>query len=156
MHSTAAFALFLVWYLVSVHSQSFPYISFMGETLPNHTYVDLTLVGDPVAGTGEGIECRTDLSTCCRSSVGEHRANWSFPDGTRLPFPGDGNVYQSREPQSVDLRRTNDGNSPSGIYRCVIPTNAVNDENDRPVGEYLYAGVYATGGEVYRHVHMKH
>ena len=52
MHSTAAFALFLVWSLVAVHSQSFPYISFMGETLPNYTYVDLTLVVDPVAGTG--------------------------------------------------------------------------------------------------------
>ena len=109
----------------------------------NHTYVDLTLVGNLA---GEGIQCRTDLSTCC-SSEGEHRANWSFPDGTRLPFPGSGDVYFSRQTQRVELRRTNDGNSPSGIYRCVIPTNAVNDETDLSVGEYLYAGVYPTGGD---------
>ena len=107
MHSTAAFVLFLVWSLVEVHSQSFPHIWFMGETLPNHTYVDLTLVGNLA---GEGIQCRTDLSTCCSNSEGEHRANWSFPDGTRLPFPGSGDVYFSRQTQLVELRRTNDGN----------------------------------------------
>ena len=118
----------------------FPHISFMGETLPNHTYVDLTLVG---AGTGEGIQCRTDLS-----NEGPLRGDWFFPDGTVLPFSGGGNVYQVRLAQGVELRRTSDGNSPSGIYRCIIPTFTVNDENDSSVGEYLYAGVYATGGEV--------
>ena len=124
----------------------------MGETLPNHTYADLTLVGNLA---GEGIQCRTDLSTCCSSSEGEHRANWSFPDGTRLPFPGSGDVYFSRQTQQVELRRRNDGNSPSGIYLCVIPTNAVNDETDLSVGEYLYAGVYATGGDSGSYRHMK-
>ena len=37
--------LLLLWSLVEVHSQTAPYVSFMGENLPNHSYVDLTLVG---------------------------------------------------------------------------------------------------------------
>ena len=38
----------LLWSLVEVHSQTeFPYVSFMGETLPNHSYVDLNEMGDP-------------------------------------------------------------------------------------------------------------
>ena len=39
--------LFLLWFLVEVHSQTppAPYLSFMGETLPDHSYVDLSLVG---------------------------------------------------------------------------------------------------------------
>ena len=35
---------------------------------------------------------------------------------------------------------------PSGIYRCDIPTNAVDDDNDISVRESVYVGVYATGG----------
>ena len=38
--------LFLLWSLVEVHSQTLPapYLTFMGETLPDHSYVDLSLV----------------------------------------------------------------------------------------------------------------
>ena len=39
-------SLSLLWSLVEVHSQSFPYASFMGQTLASHSYVDLSLVGD--------------------------------------------------------------------------------------------------------------
>ena len=38
--------LFLLWSLVEVHSQTAPYLTFMGETLLNHSYVNLSLVGD--------------------------------------------------------------------------------------------------------------
>ena len=37
--------LFLLWSLVEVHSQTeYPYVSFMGENLANHSYEDLTQV----------------------------------------------------------------------------------------------------------------
>ena len=53
----------LLWSVVEVHSQTeFPYVSFMGETLPNHSYVNLTLVG---YDRGNPVRCITDLSTCC-------------------------------------------------------------------------------------------
>ena len=55
----------LYWSLV--YCQTFPYVSFMSQTLANHSYVDLSLVGRPdVLDGGEGVQCITDLTTCCR------------------------------------------------------------------------------------------
>ena len=66
----------LLWSLVEVHSQTeFPFVSFMGETLPNHSYVDLNEVGDPSHIASDASEqCHTDLSSCCSGGQGEHRA----------------------------------------------------------------------------------
>ena len=52
--------LFLLWSLVEVHSQTAPapYLTFMGENLPNHSYVNLSLVGG--GGSGNEVVCHTD------------------------------------------------------------------------------------------------
>ena len=139
----------LLWSLVEVHSQTeYPYVSFMGETLPNHAYVDLSLVGEDDSGN---VQCHTDLNTCCSGSQGVHRGDW-IPPGSeeRLPFSGDGDdIYESRGNQRVDLRRRNNAAMPSGIYRCDIPTNAAHDASDTSVTESVYVGLYASGG---RHI----
>ena len=130
---------------MEVHSQTpppAPYLSFMGETLPNHGYVDLTEVGTPETG-GDSLECHTDLTSCCSGAQGNHRGEWYFPDGNRLQFSnGGGDIYQQRDAQQVDLRHRNNANSPSGIYRCDIETDMVHDDGAR---ETAYAGLYATG-----------
>jgi len=128
--------------LVKVHSQTVPYVSFMGTNLPNHSYVDLTLVGSSWYG-GRNVQCHTDLDTCCAISYGYHCGDWYFPNGDKLPFPGSGDIYQWRQDQQVDLRRRNNG-ATSGIYRCDIETNAVNDEDGRKT---VYVGLYASGGQ---------
>ena len=133
----------LLWSLVEVHSQTAPYVFFRGQTLPNHAYVDLTEVGDDTGDPGNTVRCHTDLSTCCMGTQGVHRGDWYFPDGDRLPFPGDGDIVTARGSQRVDLRRRNNANSPSGIYRCFITTDAVPDNSVR---ETVYVGLYATGG----------
>ena len=142
----------LLWSLVEVHSQTeFPYVSFMGETLPNHGYVNLTLVVDRSLDLGDhSVQCHTDLYSCCRGVDGRHRGDWYFPNGGRLPFsaPSVG-IHEARDAQRVDLRRRNNANSPSGIYRCGIPTDAVHDENDDSVRETVYVGLYAIGGDRY-------
>ena len=115
----------LCWPLVN--SQSFPYVSFMGQTLANHSYVDLSLVGRPDVRAGEGVQCHTDLETCCSGSQGPHRGDWYFPNGTRLPIPGGGDIFESRGVQRIEIRRRNNANSPVGIYRCDIATVAVHD-----------------------------
>ena len=140
----------LLWSLVEVHSQTeFPYVSFMGETLANHSYVNLYLVGTDrsTGSTSNTVKCHTDLQSCCTAFEGGHRADWYFPNGDRLPFstPTVG-IHEIREDERVDLRRKNNDNSPSGIYRCDIPTIAVNDENDISVRDTVYIGVYANGG----------
>ena len=134
--------------LVEVHSQTVPYVSFMGTNLPNHSYMDLTLVGRADSGSGS-VQCHTDLSTCCNKTQGADRGDWYFPNGNRLQFSGDpGDLYQFRLAQRVDLRRKNNDGT-SGIYRCTIETNAVHsdDNSDTTTRETVYAGLYASGGE---------
>ena len=60
----AVFVLLLSLFWGVVCSQTFPYVSFMGQTLANHSYVDLSLVGDDVSGS-DSVQCHTDLNTCC-------------------------------------------------------------------------------------------
>ena len=47
---THSVLLILLWSLVEVHSQTAPYLTFMNHTIPNHAYVNLSLIGE-VGGT---------------------------------------------------------------------------------------------------------
>ena len=129
--------------LVMVHSQTVPYVSFMGTNLTNHSYVNLTLVGNLRNGS-DSVQCHTDLDTCCYAAVGPDRGDWYFSNGTRLGFNLPGiDIYEVRVLQRVDVRRRNNLDI-SGIYRCTIETNAVHNESGR---ETVYAGLYASGGK---------
>ena len=148
MSVTCPLLLYLLSALVEVHSRTVPYVSFMGNNLPNHSYVDLTLVGDARNGS-DSVQCHTDLDTCCGNTQGPDRGDWYFPNGSRVQFGIDlGNIYESREDQRVDLRHRNNGEA-SGIYRCTIEINAVHsdDSSDTTTWETVYAGLYASGGE---------
>ena len=94
----------LCWPLVN--SQSFPYVSFMGQTLDNHSYVDISLVGSDPIGS-DSVQCITDLDTCCTNTDGPHRGDWYLPDGTRLGFGFYNDIYENRGRRRVDLRRSN-------------------------------------------------
>ena len=131
-----------------VYCQTFPYVSFMGQTLANHSYVDLSLVGRPDFGGGEGVQCITDLESCCTQR--SHRGDWYFPDGTRLPFATPNiDTFEARVSRRVDLRRNSGVNSPTGIYRCDIPTTAVYDATDRSVRDTVYVGLYTASGGMF-------
>ena len=137
---------YLLWLLVMLSlsledvksQQRFPYVSFSGQTLDNHSYVDFSLEGDDTSGS-DSVLCHTDLNTCCSGADGSHRGDWCFPDGTKLPFSG--YIFERRGPQRVALRRRNNANSPVGIYRCGITTNA-----DRYVRATVYVGLYTASG----------
>ena len=115
----------------------------MGQTLPNNSYVDLSQVGNDNSGS-DSVQCITDLTTCCSSTEGPHRGDWYFPGGNRLRLSGD--IFLFRGAQRVDLRRRNNANSPTGIYRCDIATNAVNDNTDISVRDTVYVGLYTGSG----------
>ena len=123
-------------------AQTSPYVSFQGQTLANHSYVDLSRVGDPSGS--DSVQCVTDLSTCCSGPEGPHRGDWYFPNGTRLPLSGD--ISEHRGVRRVELRHTN-SITDGGIYRCDIPTNAVHHDSDISVQEMVYVGLYHSGGE---------
>ena len=124
----------LLYSLVEVYSKTFPYVFFMSQTLANHSYVDLSLVG-----TSDSLQCITNLMTCCSSSQGVHRGDWYFPNGSILQFSGD--IFESREPQRVSLRRER---NPAivGVYRCDVSTISVHDNIDTSVRDVVYVGLY--------------
>ena len=141
----------LLWSLVDVQSQAeYPHIFFRGNSLPNHSYVDLRRVGDDRnSSENNTLQCHTDLVACCRRQPNgiPGRGDWFAPgDKTRLPyFSGGGNIIEDRQLQVVHLLHRNNANGPSGIYRCTIPTNAVHNDSDPSVGETVFVGLYARG-----------
>ena len=145
--------LLLSLFLSLAHCRPYPCAAFHHRILANHSYVDLSLVGDD-SNHSDSVHCHTDLSTCCRRSQGTHRGVWYFPDGTRLPLSGGGgDIYEFRYYQRVDLRRRNNAHSPTGIYRCDIPTNAVHHPTDNSVRATVYVGLY-TGSRSMFHIHV--
>ena len=138
MGSVRSLLLLFLLSLVEVHCQTFPYVSFMGQTLVNHSYVDLSTVG---YSSNDSVVCHTDLSTCCSDSQGAHRGDWYFPNGTRLPFSGD--MYEVRGAQRVVLHHTT-ATGPTGIYRCDIATVVVHDNTENSVRDTVYVGLYTT------------
>ena len=156
MRRTSLLLLCLLWSLVEVHSQTAPYLTFNDSVIPNHTYVDLSLMmypgNDDVNYTSTTVICHTDLTTCCRD-VGSSLANWYFPDGDTLPGAGSNNVNQvpitqRKRNQLVRLQRGPTGaisDIPDGIYHCDIETMAVNSA-DNTAQETVYVGVYGSGG----------
>ena len=138
-------SLLFVGVLVTVRSQQqeFPYLSFMDNTLVNHSYVDINQLEDDFSNE---LHCFTDLVSCCRDQDGEHRGNWYSPSGTRLPFTSvEGNIYFSRRTQRVSIRRLGTVTvGHAGIYRCNIQTNVVNSDGQF---EVLYVGAYLNGGK---------
>ena len=131
----------LLWCLVEVNSQTFPYVSFLGQTLANHSYVDFSLVG-PLSNGSDSVQCHTDLTTCCIKKHGTHRGDWYFPNGTRLPF-GPADIHENREKKRVDLRRWS-ATSPTGMYHCDIAT--IDNGATQPTRKRVYVGLYANHG----------
>ena len=147
--------LFLLCVVVEVHSQTYPFVRFGndGPALSNHSYLDLTTVGNNGDGS-DSVQCVTDLDSCCTNAQGTDRGDWYFPNGTRLPLlTSSSDIVEARGNMLIYLRRRNNGVT-NGIYQCAIETNAVNNGDGR---EIVYVGLYASGGEVYViiYIHVK-
>ena len=145
--------LLLLLFLVEVHSQTFPYVSFgvTGPALADHSYVDLSTVGSD-SDNSDSVVCHTDLESRCGGAQGPHRGDWYFPNGDRLPFIGPSvPIGLGRGDQIAIIRRTNDATGPTGIYRCRIATNEVHSDTDQSVGETVYVGLYPADGGKLRH-----
>ena len=124
------------------HGQTYPNVKIFGEILANHSFVNLSLVGNKES---DSVQCHTDLNTCCSSTQGIHRGNWYFPNGTRLLFIGEDDIYEHRDAQKVCLRRKADSDGPTGVYRCQIQTIAVRNSMNF-LGQSIYVGFYLSYG----------
>ena len=159
--SKVSVLLCLLWSLVEVHSQTAPYLTFNDNVIPNHAYVDLSLMmypgnDDVTADISSTVICHIDLTTCCRGSDGGDQGDWYFPDGDTLPGAGSDNanshpIAQRKRNQLVRLQRGPTGtisDIQDGIYRCDIETMAVHSA-DNTARETVYVGVYGSGGIIY-------
>ena len=139
----------LIWSLVEVHSQTAPYVSFMGQNLANHSYVDLTLVEDDDSdGSYNTVRCNTDLETCCTGDQGIHRGNFYFPDGGVVQSHGgfgSPSIFRTHGDQRLTLYRRNNAMEPSGIYRCEVATVGVHNDGDDSLRAVVYVGLYTSG-----------
>ena len=146
----ASLKILVVWillYLISqacyCQTQEYPYVSFNGVVLANHSYVNLLFVNNTESGS---VQCHTDLGTCCRAEQGFYRGDWFFPNGSVLNFiSSDDDIVEVRGPQRVDLRRRYNG-SASGIYHCSIATDFFHNDDDTDRG-HVYVGLYDSGGQ---------
>ena len=149
--SLMSLMLYLFSALVEVRSQTAPYITVMGTTLPNNSYVALSRLG---IAEQRSAQCHTDLSTCCGTGQNDDRGDWFLPTGTRLPPRGFGNAdgfYNVHAPQRVDLHHSVTATSMpiEGMFKCTIETVAVrsNNSSDFTTRETLFLGIYESGGE---------
>ena len=149
--SVLLFLFHLLWCVVEVHSQAAPYLTFMGEILPNNSYVDLSLVGqggNATRDSGREIVCHTDLDTCCSGSDGH--GDWFFPHNHPAVERRGRSIFMKKLHKRVRLQRVpgTSGPIPSGIYHCSIETVAVSGEGGTG-RERVYVGLYESGGRIH-------
>ena len=133
--------------VVRVYCQEVPYITFNGDTLPNHSYLEFSQIG---RYSSNSVSCHTDLTTCCSGAQGNDRGDWYFPNGNRLEFFPNG-IYESRRSSAVFLgygRYYDPQDLMEGIYKCTIETVAVRSDEvaDIKTRETVYIGLYNSGG----------
>ena len=117
--------------LAEVQSMTFPFISFMGTNISNHSFINFPLVGDDASSS---VQCHT----------GErHIGGWYSPSGITVSGGATGyGLFQMRKAKRVDLHR--DGIFvTSGVYRCEVDTNATNNDNK----DVIFVGLYESGGQ---------
>ena len=134
--------------MVEVHSQTAPYLTFMGEIIPNNSYVDLSLVGQGGNAThdsGREIVCHTDLDTCCSGSDGH--GDWFLPHNSPVGDKPGRSILMKKLNKRVRLERGTGIREeiPPGMYQCAIETVAVSGEGGTG-RERVYVGLYESGG----------
>ena len=125
--------------LAEIHCQTtFPYVSFLGHTLANHSYVDLSLVRDYYDGS-DSVQCRTDLRLIVETGtiLTDQEFNFQelriFTRVVNIVF-----VLDKLPPHFL------------GYITVVfqpIPTVTVHSDVDISVRESVFVGLYGSGGE---------
>ena len=125
-----------------------PYITFMGSRLPNHSYVDIGVLGNADDGSNV-LQCHTELETCCRSGIESvtHTGEWFLPNGLLVDSSAGGDYRVREGDQRIDLAYEGSGGS-TGIFHCAVPTNAVNDVSNT-ARESVYVGIYEENSELW-------
>lgn len=117
------------------------YSIFMGTLFSSNSFVDFNLVEE---ASGAGVQCHTDLDTCCSPSQGQSHGD--LPTGGILPtyaFIASIHIFQAHQSRMVELHCQTHSSTLNGIYLCDIETNAASNGN----WETVYVGLYISGGQ---------
>ena len=103
------------------------------------------MILEDIGDGDDSLLCMSFQTPCCRPLTGDMGLalrNWFFPNGTKVPSPGNQwDFYTDRGQMVVRMNRRRGG--VEGIYRCVIP-----DTLD--FIQTIYIGVYSIStGEWY-------
>ena len=129
--------LFIVY--VNCQDPVAPYVTFKGRILQNHSYVELSEVGTSVE---DGVQCHTDLTTCCNASYGPHSGQW-------YRYYSNSSSELSQETtfklgQGLVALHNSQNELQSGIYRCQIDTNtSIHSDGFR---DTVFVGLFHHGG----------
>ena len=105
----------LLWSFANANVGTFPYITFVGQTLPNNSYISFSRLESGGFNNGNGIICHTDAIFCCSSTL----AKWISPNGSDVEQ--DGVLESIKLNKRVKLQQgTVSGNIPTGVYQCNI------------------------------------
>ena len=90
---------------------------------------------------GEGrntLLCITNKTDCCKDT-NEGDRQWYFPNNGLVRIKGSSDdFYRDRSRNVVRLNRRNNAMSPTGIFRCDIPSSVHMSNN-------IYIGIYQDG-----------
>ena len=117
---------------------------FHGKLYGNNSIVTLTEIGEG----RKALLCITNRNGCCRHSPRTHIREWYFPNGDEVRTRGEGGeLYRDRSNHVVRLNRRNNAASPTGIFRCVIPSSI-------QISYTIHIGIYRDGeGSLFVYCH---
>ena len=120
-----------------------PGFSLRDQSYPNHGLVLIDEIGESNQTHSNGLNCVSDLSTCCSSGL---RGEFDFPDGSMVPIMGSirNGCYRTRETDRIILNCRSEG-TVQGLFQCRIRTVASPTEY-----EEFYIGVYDGSSGEYR------
>ena len=91
---------------------------------------------------GEGrnsLLCITNNDECCEGRNPISTRHWYFPNGIQVGINGMGDsIYRDRGLSIVRLNRRHNTTSPTGVFRCTIPSSTGSINN-------IYIGIYHDG-----------
>ena len=91
-----------------------------GIVYGTNSIVSLTEIGEG----RNALLCITNKTDCCGGTEPKTTRQWYFPNGTQVKINGIGDsIYRDRGLSIVRLNRRHNTTSPTGVFRCIIPTS---------------------------------
>lgn len=123
----------------TIQLDNIPYITFMGERLPNNAFVDIHQISNTL-DESTTLQCHTDLMACCNPTQHTNTGVWVLPNGAEVMHGQTVSGYTAMgTDRRIDLTYNVSHNSAvEGIFRCTVSVFGT------PIVEQsVYVGIYS-------------